>query len=525
MTSLHTDVIVVGAGPTGLALANALRAYGTDVVVLERREEPSAESRAVAVHARSLEVLETIGLAASLAGAGVVVPRAAVRDRDRRLLAIDFTTLPSRYPFVLMVPQSATEAVLLAALRERGVEPLRGHEVSSLGLRAGADGVTVKTGGPAGGTTVHGRFLVGCDGAHSAVRAALGIGFHGAEYNETFALADVRMAWPLPRGEVQLFLSPAGLAVVAPLPDERWRVVASVRDADGPPTRAGLQEILERRGPQRHRARVEELLWASEFRIAHRIADRFRLGRAFLAGDAAHVHSPAGGQGMNTGLQDAVNLAWKLALAVRGEGGEELLDSYELERRPVAAQVVRQTDRLTRMATTRSPLAQHARNMALLAAGRRAGGAAPDRARPLAALRRLPPGLGSPAGRRPALERRRAAGRRPRPAPARRRARVGGAERADAAAPAVDVVPSAGVAVGRRAAPGRLRGRRDGARGAARAAGRRDRGARRPAVAPAAPGGAASMHAPRQGRRTTPPHGPARASARTRASGRCGWCD
>jgi 2-polyprenyl-6-methoxyphenol hydroxylase-like FAD-dependent oxidoreductase len=370
MTSLQTDVIVVGAGPTGLALANALRAYGTDVVVLERREEPSAESRAVAVHARSLEVLETIGLAASLAGAGVVVPRAAVRDGDRRLLAIDFTTLPSRFPFVLMVPQSATEAVLLAALRARGVEPLRGHEVSSLGLRAGDDGVTVRTGGPAGGTTVHGRFLVGCDGAHSAVRAALGIGFHGAAYNQSFALADVQMAWPLPRGEVQLFLSPDGLAVVAPLPDERWRVVATVRDGAEPPTRTDLQELLERRGPRRHRARVEEVLWASEFRIAHRIADRFRLGRAFLAGDAAHVHSPAGGQGMNTGLQDAVNLAWKLALAVRGEGGEELLDSYELERRPVAARVVRQTDRLTRMATTRSPLTQHARNVALLAAGR-----------------------------------------------------------------------------------------------------------------------------------------------------------
>ena len=251
-----------------------------------------------------------------------------------------------------------------------------------------------------------------------------------------------------------------------------------MRDGAEPPTRTDLQEILERRGPRRHRARVEEVLWASEFRIAHRIADRFRLGRAFLAGDAAHVHSPAGGQGMNTGLQDAVNLAWKLALAVRGEGGEELLDSYELERRPVAAQVVRQTDRLTRMATTRSPLTQHARNVALLAAGR-----VP------AVRRRIARDLSQlSVAYRPAWGRLPGGGRR----------WSGVVPPADAQGPRLHaVVPAVGRAergrldaggrrraerrrrVGRRAASRRLRGRRDGARGAARAARRRHRGARR----------------------------------------------
>ncbi|MCA1731123.1 MAG: FAD-dependent monooxygenase [Actinobacteria bacterium] len=238
-------------------------------------------------------------------------------------------------------------------------------------VRQDPEGVDLAVGPPRGEERLRARYVVGSDGAHSSVRESVGIPFEGATYPESFVLADVRMEWGLPDDEVQLFFSPEGLVVVAPLPGERrHRIVATVDEAPAEPSLEDIQTLLDARGPRTPRPRVEEVVWSSRFRVSHKLAARFREGAVFLAGDAAHVHSPAGGQGMNTGIQDAANLAWKLALVLGGQAPDSLLDSYERERRPVAREVVSTADRLTRLATMRAPLARRLRNALIPVVGR-----------------------------------------------------------------------------------------------------------------------------------------------------------
>jgi 2-polyprenyl-6-methoxyphenol hydroxylase-like FAD-dependent oxidoreductase len=361
-----TDVVIVGAGPTGLTLACALAADGIDHVVIDKAEQGGNTSRAAVVHARTLEVLDEIGVSAELCRRGVVVPRFTVRDRDRVLIEVPFGGLPTKYPYTLMVPQNITEEVLGAELTARGGTVHRRHTL--LDLEQDGGGVTVTAADPDGNPhRIAARYVAGCDGMHSVVRERAGVGFTGDRYEQSFVLADVRMSWPYPRDAVNLFLSPQGLVVVAPLPQDRFRVVATLDDAPEQPGVADVQSLLAARGPGTAPARVEEVVWSSRFRVHHRIADAFRRGPVFLAGDAAHVHSPAGGQGMNTGIQDATMLGRLLAVAITGE---DRLDTYEATRRPVAAGVVTMTHRLTRAATARNPLVRTARNTALTVAGR-----------------------------------------------------------------------------------------------------------------------------------------------------------
>jgi 2-polyprenyl-6-methoxyphenol hydroxylase-like FAD-dependent oxidoreductase len=364
----EVEVAVVGAGPAGLTLAGMLSGYGIRTGLLDGAAGPARHSRAAVVHARTLETLEPMDIVDEMLGGGVVVPHFGVRDRDRLLLGVDFDGLPTAHPYTLMLPQDRTEHILLGALRERGGQVLWGHEV--VGLRQDAGRVEMVVRGARGERRVRARYVVGCDGGHSFVRGALGIPFQGDSYPQSFVLADVRMGWALPGDEVQLFFSPEGLVVVAPLPQGHHRVVATVDEAPAEPSLSDVQALLDARGPRAQRPRVEEVVWSSRFRVQHRVATRFREGGVFLCGDAAHVHSPAGGQGMNTGIQDAANLAWKLALVVRGRAPGSLLDSYERERRPVAKGVVSTTDRLTRLATVRSPLLRRLRNTLIPIAGR-----------------------------------------------------------------------------------------------------------------------------------------------------------
>ncbi len=364
----EVEVAVVGAGPTGLTAATMLSAYGIRTVVLDRAAGPARHSRAAVVHARTLETLEPIGIVDELVRRGVIVPHFGIRDRDRRLLAVPFDELPTSYPYTLMLPQDETERLLRGALRHRGEEILWGHEVT--GVRQDATGVDLSVRFPQGDKHVRARFVVGCDGAHSSVREAVGIPFEGEAYPQSFVLADVRMSWRLPDDEVQLFFSPAGLVVVAPLPGGLHRIVATVDDAPPDPSLSDVQALLDARGPRAHRPRVEDVVWSSRFRVQHKLAAKFREEAIFLCGDAAHVHSPAGGQGMNTGIQDAANLAWKLALVLRGHAAGSLLESYESERRAVAREVVSTTHRLTRLATMRSPVTRSLRNALISAVGR-----------------------------------------------------------------------------------------------------------------------------------------------------------
>ena len=212
------------------------------------------------------------------------------------------------------------------------------------------------------GSRLHARYVVGCDGMHSTVRERAGIAFAGGSYGESFVLADVRLSGDVPSSEVILYFSPAGMVVVAPLPGGVHRIVATVDHAPEQPGATYVQGLLDARGPQRERVVVHEVLWGSRFRVHHRVADTYRAGRVLLAGDAAHVHSPAGGQGMNAGILDAMRLAEALAQALAGNVTS--LDAYGAERRPVAQQVVALADRLTRLATV-PPRLRALRNLAL----------------------------------------------------------------------------------------------------------------------------------------------------------------
>ncbi|MDG4803962.1 FAD-dependent monooxygenase [Micromonospora sp. WMMD980] len=342
----RTDVLVVGAGPTGLAVAVTLAGHGMRATVVDRLVEPPITSRAAVVHAGTLEVLDRIGVADPLAARGLHSARFSIRDRDRLLLTVPFDRLPSRYPYALLISQAETEAVLADRLAALGGRVLRPYELTGLDLDGG--GATARF---ADGGTVRARWVVGADGMHSRVRELAGIGFGGpADPGESFLLADVRVDSVLPRDQVTLFLSRGGPLVWAPLPDGTVRLVATVADAPREPQARHFQALLDERGPARRPARVTGVAWASRFRIHHRIATSYRSGPVLLAGDAAHVHSPAGGQGMNLGLRDAVALGDALAV------GGEALDRYPADRRPRAEEVLGFAAGLTRLAAAPPPL-------------------------------------------------------------------------------------------------------------------------------------------------------------------------
>ena len=371
-TAMTTQVLIVGAGPVGLALRIELERLGVASMQIDKHAAGLNTSRAAVIHARTLEVLEPGGTVPALLAKSIKVPQFHVRDRERELLRIDFAGIPSSYPYALMCPQNMTESIFRARLGEIGAEVLRPAELVS--LETHDNGVVAEIALSDGTRHVHADWIVGCDGMHSSVRSQAGIEFVGDDYEEAFVLADVRMTWPISRQEVTLFFAAAGLVVVAPLPEEngestnRFRIVATVASATANPGITDVQSILEERGPRGSPVRVEELIWSSSFHVAHRVASDVHEGRVLLCGDAAHVHSPAGGQGMNTGIQDAVALAGPLAEAIRG-GSCDALEKWAARRQEIARDVVHLTDVMTRAATVSSPAARSLRNTALTLVG------------------------------------------------------------------------------------------------------------------------------------------------------------
>jgi 2-polyprenyl-6-methoxyphenol hydroxylase-like FAD-dependent oxidoreductase len=350
------DVVVVGAGPTGLMLAGDLAEAGVRVAVLERRTDASPITRAFAVHARTLEELDMRGVADELVATGTTI-------REVRLfgaVGIDLARLPSRFASLLVTPQFRTEGVLARRLARQDVTVRRGSEV--VGLTQDGSGVDVHVRTAAGETTYRAFYVVGADGVHSVVRRALGLPFPGRAAVTSLMLADVRLDDP-PADALTVNATGDAFAFVAPFGDGWYRVFAWNRHHQVPDT-APL-DLAEVRTVTRRALGTDlgmhDPRWLSRFHSDERQVPRYRVGRVFLAGDAAHCHSPAGGQGMNTGIQDAANLGWKLAAAVHGWGGESLLDSFQEERHPVGQAVLRSSGLLLRLTLVRGRWTRAAR--------------------------------------------------------------------------------------------------------------------------------------------------------------------
>jgi len=350
----RTTVAIVGAGPTGLLLAGDLAHAGVDVTVLERRGAESNLTRAFGVHARTLEHLDARGLADEIVTTGAPVDRLRLFDH----LRIDLSSLPTRFPYLLITPQYNVERALEKRATAAGARILRDAQVSA--LRQDAHGVELT----ADGATVRADYVVGADGVHSAVRDALGLPFPGKSVLKSIMLADVRLTHA-PEDVLAVNAVGDAFAFVAPFGDGWYRVFGWDRREQLPDTEpATLEEIRDvMRRALGTDFGLKEARWISRFHSDERQAPHYRVGRVFLAGDAAHVHSPAGGQGMNTGLQDAANLGWKLAATAQGWAPDGLLDTYENERHPVGRLVLRSSGAIIRMAMIRSAAGRLTRNI------------------------------------------------------------------------------------------------------------------------------------------------------------------
>jgi 2-polyprenyl-6-methoxyphenol hydroxylase-like FAD-dependent oxidoreductase len=346
-------VLIVGAGPTGLTMATQLARYGVAVRIIEREPDPHVTSRALVVMPRSLEIFDDMGVIDQAIAVGNQVEGLAITFTSKRvdMDIVGLLTGPQNhtgYPRLRTLSQHDTERILTESLARRGVQIERGKALTD--LSQDDDAVTVSLRGEDGSVeALRCRWVIGCDGAHSAVRRAVGIPFVGKTYTDEFIMADAELDWDHPHGPMYAFPSPVGIFAAFSMPGEnRYRIFGNVRPGSGAeysePTHEEFEEMIAQRVP--FPAEVVKEHWVTRYRVHSRSVPRYRDGRVFLVGDAAHVHSPAGAQGMNTGIQDAYNLAWKLALVERGIADVSVLDSYDAERHAVGVQLLKTTDRL-----------------------------------------------------------------------------------------------------------------------------------------------------------------------------------
>lgn len=357
------EALVVGAGPVGLTLAIELTRFGVPVRIIDRAAARTDKSKAVVVWPRTLELLDRAGLAEAFVATGLQVAATSIQEGAEVLARVAFDDLPTPYRFVLTIPQSETERLLEEHLASLGVTVERGTEL--LEFTDGEEAVSCVIRGADGATgTARADWLLGCDGARSTIRHGLNLDFVGDTLSQSFVLADVRVeGLPVPENELGIVWSADGPFLSFPMREGRVRVIANVgEEPRHDPTLEEIQAIADRRVPG---VKVSDPVWLSGFSINERMVPRYRVGRVFVAGDAAHIHSPAGGQGMNTGMHDAINLAWKLALVTRGLAAPSLLDSYGPERSAVAHQILSDSGRLTRAGILRNEAAQTLRNFAI----------------------------------------------------------------------------------------------------------------------------------------------------------------
>jgi 2-polyprenyl-6-methoxyphenol hydroxylase-like FAD-dependent oxidoreductase len=354
------DVLIIGAGPTGLVLALWLTRLGVRVRIIDRTAEPGTTSRALAVQARTLELYRQLDLADAVVAKGHQVPAVNLWVKGEPKARISLAAMGSGltpYPFLQIFPQDEHERLLIQRLDALGVAVERRTEL--VGFTERENGVMARLRGPVGEEQdCEASFIAGCDGARSAVREAIGSGFPGGTYRQLFYVADVEASGAALNGELHVDLDEADFVAVFPLAGKgRARLIGTVRDE-----RADRADTLTFSDISNHaigqmKVAIAKVNWFSTYHVHHRVAQHFRKGRGFLVGDAAHIHSPAGGQGMNTGIGDAINLAWKLAAVVAGRAPDSLLDSYEAERIGFARRLVATTDRAFSFATAEGRLA------------------------------------------------------------------------------------------------------------------------------------------------------------------------
>ena len=330
MDKASSEILIVGAGPVGLTAAIELARRGFKPRIIDKGEGPVIESRALAVNARTLEILEPCGATKMMIERGLKIERLNFWDPPKLIFSIPMEKLQNRYNFMLALPQDDTERVLMEVLAGLGAKVEWKTELTDLELTAAGARAEIKKGSKSNSSEA--GIVIGADGAHSAVRHALGIGFRGAAYDHDFGLADAILSEPTSEHEVNVFRVSTGIFGMIPAGQGRFRMVANQPD------------VL---GAMPDRFQVERVVWQSRFRISHRQVETYQKGNAFLAGDAAHIHSPIGGRGMNLGIEDAATLAWLI--------DEGRTDEYTERRLPVGAQVLRQTNLQTQLMTSLNP--------------------------------------------------------------------------------------------------------------------------------------------------------------------------
>jgi 2-polyprenyl-6-methoxyphenol hydroxylase-like FAD-dependent oxidoreductase len=363
---MNVPVLIIGAGPVGMTMASELARFGVPVRIIDKAAHRTDKSKALVIWSRTLELLDRGGGSASFVDAGFKATAVNVIAGDKVIGRVSMESAQSPYPYGLMLPQSETERLLEERLAKLGVSVERQVELLSF-KRNAADVEAVLRHSDGREEAVSADWLLGCDGAHSVVRHGLGATFSGETLKSDWILADVHMTgYPFPDSDVSVYWHRDGAFVIFPISPGRYRVIADLPPvgAENPPTPTleEVQTIIDRRGPSGLKA--FDPIWLAGFRINGRKVSDYRSGRVFLLGDAAHVHSPAGGQGMNTGMQDAFNLAWKLALVINNSSDEHLLDSYSVERSAVGDQVLKMVATLTTVGTMKNPVAQTLRNLA-----------------------------------------------------------------------------------------------------------------------------------------------------------------
>lgn len=357
----QSQVLIVGAGPSGLVLALWLNRMGVDVRIVDAAAGPGTTSRALAVQARTLELYRQLDLALPVLDQGYAVEAFNVWAEGEHKAHIELGAIGAGvtpYPFLQIYPQDRHERMLCARLQDAGVQVERRCTLE--GFREDGDAVVAQLRNAAGNEEqCEARYIVGCDGARSKVREIIGAGFPGGTYRQVFYVADIEGESPALNGELNIDLDESDiLAVFATAPRGAGRLVGTVRDERAEHAENLTFADVSGRAIDNLMISVHKLNWFSTYRVHHRVAERFRRGRAFLVGDAGHIHSPAGGQGMNTGIGDAINLAWKLAAVVQGRAPDALLDSYEAERLPFARRLVDTTDRVFSFITADGPVAE-----------------------------------------------------------------------------------------------------------------------------------------------------------------------